>query len=68
MKKYSLRLYFFNLGRKIFRCLKAINFKIFATHLQQVVLNSNCKPSLVKTFFGKVSGLESIPSILLKIL
>ena len=31
MKKYSLRLYFFNLGIEFCWCLEARNFKIFAT-------------------------------------
>ena len=29
MKKYSLWLYLFNLGRKFYWCLEARNFKIF---------------------------------------
>ena len=33
MKKYSLRLYFFNLGNEFCWCLEARNFKIFATIL-----------------------------------
>ena len=35
MKKYSLRLYFFNLGRKFCWCLEATNFKIFPTIVGQ---------------------------------